>query len=382
MQPGTHLWVGTPAAAGVSWREEVSYRSTMGIGAFTSARDLLLRAADRELTGEEACTEIASAIRRVAPYDAAAVMTTDPDTNLPAGGMVTGFDTSACVPFWDNELLDPDFNKCNDLARSVDPVATLAEVTDGDLDRSPRHTKLYAGFGASDELRIALVAGSSCLVIGSFIRCDGEVYSPTEISDVRHLLAPAVGVLRAALGTMSEPLTDHGPVVVLLGADGTVLSQSEGAETVLEDLRIDIDTGLPGTLHVAAARARSSRSATRLTTRLRGSSGRWVRVHVAPMEGSLDAVSLTIDAAQPSDLVPIMLDSYGLTARETDIVLLLCRGIGTKEIATELMISVHTVRDHLKAIFEKAGVSSRGELVAKLFTNHLLDTFHDTVVHD
>ena len=64
----------------------------MGIGAFTSARDLLLRAADRELTGEEACTEIASAIRRVAPYDAAAVMTTDPDTNLPAGGMVTGFD--------------------------------------------------------------------------------------------------------------------------------------------------------------------------------------------------------------------------------------------------------------------------------------------------
>jgi DNA-binding NarL/FixJ family response regulator len=28
------------------------------------------------------------------------------------------------------------------------------------------------------------------------------------------------------------------------------------------------------------------------------------------------------------------------------------------------------VRDHVKAIFDKVGVTSRGELVAKLFTDH------------
>ena len=65
----------------------------------------------------------------------------------------------------------------------------------------------------------------------------------------------------------------------------------------------------------------------------------------------------------------------------TDIVLLLCQGIGTKEIAAELMISVHTVRDHLKSIFDKAGVNSRGELVAGLFSNHVLSQFHGAVVH-
>lgn len=89
---------------------------------------------------------------------------------------------------------------------------------------------------------------------------------------------------------------------------------------------------------------------------------------------------MTIDAARPVDLVPILLDPYGLTTRESDIVLAVCRGLGTKEIATRSMSSIHTVRDHLKAIFDKSGVNSRGELVSKLFSNHLLGELEEGVV--
>ncbi len=39
------------------------------------------------------------------------------------------------------------------------------------------------------------------------------------------------------------------------------------------------------------------------------------------------------------------------------------------------------LRDHLKAVFDKVGVNSRGELVAKVFSNHVLEGFHDTVIH-
>jgi DNA-binding CsgD family transcriptional regulator len=35
-----------------------------------------------------------------------------------------------------------------------------------------------------------------------------------------------------------------------------------------------------------------------------------------------------------------------------------------------LFVSPHTVRSHIKTVFGKVGVSSRGELVAKLFAEH------------
>ena len=46
------------------------------------------------------------------------------------------------------------------------------------------------------------------------------------------------------------------------------------------------------------------------------------------------------------------------------------RGLPTEKIARLLFLSPHTVRDHIKAIFEKTGVSSRGELVSLLFIDH------------
>jgi DNA-binding CsgD family transcriptional regulator len=49
---------------------------------------------------------------------------------------------------------------------------------------------------------------------------------------------------------------------------------------------------------------------------------------------------------------------------------LIAKGLGTGEIASRLHLSRHTVRDHVKAIFEKVDVSSRGELVARLFAEH------------
>jgi DNA-binding CsgD family transcriptional regulator len=44
-------------------------------------------------------------------------------------------------------------------------------------------------------------------------------------------------------------------------------------------------------------------------------------------------------------------------------------------------LSAHTVRFYIKAVFEKVGVSTRGELVAKLFADHHSDPVHAAAVH-
>jgi hypothetical protein len=113
----------------------------MGVPAFIRARDGLLAANTSEASVESVCEEILYALHEVAVFDRSAIMTTDPDTLLPSGGVVEGYDAADCVPFWDNELLDPDFNKYTQLARSHDPVATLVDAVDGDLEQSPRYQR-------------------------------------------------------------------------------------------------------------------------------------------------------------------------------------------------------------------------------------------------
>jgi DNA-binding NarL/FixJ family response regulator len=74
-----------------------------------------------------------------------------------------------------------------------------------------------------------------------------------------------------------------------------------------------------------------------------------------------------IEPAKAAEIAPIIIEAYDLSEREQQITRLIARGAGTAEIAGELHLSAHTVRDHVKAIFAKVEVSSRGELVAKLF---------------
>lgn len=57
------------------------------------------------------------------------------------------------------------------------------------------------------------------------------------------------------------------------------------------------------------------------------------------------------------------LQRKGLTQRELEIALLICQGTPTREIAETIHLSYHTVRNHIKSIYSKLGVSSRGEML-------------------
>ena len=55
-----------------------------------------------------------------------------------------------------------------------------------------------------------------------------------------------------------------------------------------------------------------------------------------------------------------------LTQREGEVLALLCKGQMDKEIAVRLDISIHTVHEHVRNIFEKLHVHNRTEAVVKL----------------
>jgi DNA-binding NarL/FixJ family response regulator len=57
---------------------------------------------------------------------------------------------------------------------------------------------------------------------------------------------------------------------------------------------------------------------------------------------------------------------FGLTVRESEVAAFLSLGLSNHAIADALCVSEHTVKSHLKAIFQKTGASSRTEAVARI----------------
>ena len=83
-----------------------------------------------------------------------------------------------------------------------------------------------------------------------------------------------------------------------------------------------------------------------------------------------DPTVIMIEPAGPHELAPLIAAAYGLTPRERRLTQLVARGHPTAQIAALMHLSPWTVQDHLKAVFEKVGVGSRGALVARLFFEH------------
>lgn len=69
-------------------------------------------------------------------------------------------------------------------------------------------------------------------------------------------------------------------------------------------------------------------------------------------------------AAPTVTLTPKQLETrFGLTARESEVALMLAHGRNSSYIATELGISDNTVRNYSRSIYSKMGVHTKQELI-------------------
>ncbi len=86
---------------------------------------------------------------------------------------------------------------------------------------------------------------------------------------------------------------------------------------------------------------------------------------LTPMVAKQVLAFLQPDATKPDS-------PSNLTVREKEILTLITQGLINERIAAKLFISVQTVRNHIKNIYDKLQVHSRAQVVAKAFREKLI----------
>ena len=321
---------------------------------------------------------VAAEVRRIVGYDGAAWVTIDPATLLVTGAHVEDLPRESAPAFYENEYLHDDVLSFAGLARAGPCVGTLHRATAGDLAASRLHREVAPVSGLrGDSLRAVFVQARTCWGAVALARREPHPpFADAEVSFMASIAGAVAEGLRAAvliraLGTPAPRGDPPAPgVLVLAGAE--VRSASAAAEDWLDEL----GTGPGGRLHSALAALAGAAGAagdgdpggpTRTVVRTRA--GRWLGVQAVALRPGGE-VAVVLDVARPPEMAEVVMRAYGLSARERDVAQRVIAGAPTAEVAADLHISPWTVQDHLKSVFDKVGVRSRGELAKQVFDRH------------
>lgn len=323
-------------------------------------------------------------IREAVPFESACCTSVDPVTLLSTGASTDEAIEAIHHKLFEYEYLHNDYNSYGQLAQAVMPAATLSEATDGQLERSGRYRAVLFPAGFGDELRAALLSEGACWGYLTLFRKAGD---PLFLEEERLLIAAIAPILAKSLkkNSLELPSTDVGvrkeePGLIVLSDQLEPISFDRSARHWLSELRsleqIDGVT-LPRPIRAVCSRALAQARTTageRQTAKvcIRMPEGLYLSIRASMLEGAYGLIQLavSIEPAKPSDILPLIVEAYALSAREKQIIERIIRGFSTKELAHSLHISAYTVQDHLKSIFAKTGVSSRRELMWELFSKH------------
>jgi DNA-binding CsgD family transcriptional regulator len=264
--------------------------------------------------------------------------------------------------------------------RSPTGLSTIHEAADGDPSNSPRW-RFNMSMGGDQEMlaRLRTRQGEVWGALGLYREPGAPMFADNDKAFVQaigpHL---AIGARRAiTVGEATDPEVPDAPGLLVIDDSWEIRSATPGAEQWLDRLPDgDARTGrLPSAVLAVAAQglrdAARANPATVAFSRVLGTDGTWILLHGAPLDGEdRRRVAVIIEPAHPARIYPLLMSAYGLTERERDVVKLVLTGASTTDIGNTLVVSPLTVQNHLKNVFEKTGVRSRRDLVAKIFFTH------------
>lgn len=270
--------------------------------------------------------------------------------------------------FAQSEYTGREPNTFVELLRRPRPVARISDAPHREVAGSVRINDLLRPLGLEHELRAAFRVDEACWGVGSIFREAGRDFTDREVeflSAITATLAAATrAVVRVARATGPAAV---GPVIVLAGLHGDLRAATPAAASWLAAVEDAAPGRFSQTLYAGVAQAHAAVSGT-ARARMRDAANNWVVLQASRLITGDDPQQMvvTVEPATTHELASLLLMAYGVTARERDVCLEVLTGSSTAEIARHLFISPHTVHDHLKSVFGKVGVGSRGELVARL----------------
>jgi DNA-binding CsgD family transcriptional regulator len=246
------------------------------------------------------------------------------------------------------------------------PAAKLSDLPDAERRQSVRLNTVWRPLGLDRELRVLFLADGACWGGAGLVRT-GPDFTDRE-TEFLTAVAPAIaGATRLAVRSEAGRWSDSGhPAIVVVGLRGELHAVTPAAR----EWQTRLDEIAPGrflTMMRLMTVGASSTPSGVFQARLRDARGQWAFLQASPLiGGDEEQIAVSIEPAAGDQLVSLQLTAYGLTARERTICQQVIAGHSTSAIAGRLFISANTVQDHLKSIFSKVGVRSRGELVARL----------------
>jgi len=346
----------------------------------------------RALPREEFFAELSPRLRSVIDNDASCWHTLDPYTRLMTsdspheliqqGVLAPDEAPAAGELLLRSEYVVEDVNTFAGLAAQRVPVGVLDQITRGRPESSARYRDLLLPAGIPHELRAAfIIRGRVWGAVHIARRAASGRFEQRDAATLAGVVAAIARGIRASLrfDAARRQTGVEAPGLVVLGPRDEIELISPPARELLASIRPDgpgygdETVATPVLALVAFVRAaRHGGGADGNAITVPGRDG-WITLHASlPGPANDGRVAVVLERAGSARSATLRLETFGATAREREVATLLARGLSRAELAETLVVSPHTVEDHVKSLYEKLGVASRQELVARVFLDEYL----------
>lgn len=316
--------------------------------------------------------DVLDALAQVIEFDAYVWLLTDPVT---AVGVAPLADVP-CLPELPT-LIKAKYatpvNRWTVLQHEPSPVGLLHVAVDGELGRSHVWQEVLSRYEIVDVASAVFADQFGCWGFLDLWRNDKRTPFGRDDADFIAGLVPSLtaGLRRCQAETFVEPAAPQpagrGPVVLTLDDDLRIISRTAASQSWLDMLlppRPD-ERGIPASVYNVAAQLLAVETGVDqhpASARVHLADGFWLTLRaarLAPEEPVPPAVVVTIEEASAAERLELFARAFGLTAREDEVLGRLATGDDTRAMARQMVLSEHTVQDHLKSIFAKVGARDR-----------------------